>query len=66
MLSKPHPQTQERPLRRFSVTVPLGVAEALQRLAERNGLRPSELCREALREWQPLTDEFSRIDGMQS
>lgn len=55
-------EVEERQMKRLSVSVPAGVYEALDTLARRSGLRPSEVAREALREYRPLLQECERVD----
>lgn len=57
-----HNSALQRPPVRISLSVPVGVHEALTTLARRSGLRPSEVAREALREYRPLAQEIARLN----
>ena len=53
----------DRPTRKINLTVPVGVYEAIEAAARRNGLRVAEMTREFLRESPSLYEQARRMDG---
>lgn len=53
---------QQTRVRRISIGLELGVHEALTNVAQRSGLRPGDVAREALRCYEPLLAECYRLD----